>query len=444
MAVNTPKSVRNLVIYEIYVRNHGQNGNFADISADLPRIREMGVDVVWFMPIHPIGQLNKKGELGCPYSIQDYREVNPEYGTREEFRMLVQYAHALGLKVMIDVVFNHTSHDSVLLDTNPDWYHLDENGRPTTTVPQWSDIIDLNHPNEDLWTYLIDSLKLWVNLGVDGFRCDVASLVPLPFWQRAREEIATLNPNVLWLAESVHTGFLIWQRELGKPGSADGELHSAFDLSYDYDIWVLWEKAVADPEMVPLYFSALQFQKGIYPSHTVKMRCVENHDQPRIAQRAPSRAQALAWTAFQAFNEGAFLIYAGQESENLHTPNLFDVDKVAWNEYSLQRFITKLSQLKKHDCVVNGRLTLLTHSPVLTAVWQTETQTIYGAFNVQGLIDVMPTPLPDGAHTNYLSDLEEQFEVRDGEMMVPETAVIVILDNNIELDGFQQPSIMLF
>ncbi|MEM7336844.1 MAG: alpha-amylase family glycosyl hydrolase [Chloroflexota bacterium] len=444
MAINTPKSVRQLVIYEIYVRNHGQNGTFSDISTDLARIREMGVDVVWFMPIHPIGQLNKKGELGCPYSIQDYRDTNPEYGSREEFRMLVQFAHALGLKVIIDVVYNHTAHDFILLDANPDWYHLDENGRPTTTVPDWSDIVDLKHPNEDLWDYLIDSLKLWVNLGVDGFRCDVASLVPLPFWQRAREELATLNPNLLWLAESVHTGFLIWQREMGKDGAADGELHSAFDLSYDYDIWPLWEKAVADPDMVPLYFSALQFQKGIYPQHTIKMRCVENHDQPRIAQRAPSRAQALAWTAFQAFNEGAFLIYAGQESENLHTPSLFDIDKVAWNEYSLQRFITKLCKLKKHATVENGRLTLLTHSPILTAVWHTENETIYGAFNVQGIIDVMPTPLPDGQFINYLSDLDERIEVRGGEMMVPETAVVVILDQELDIEPFRQPSILLF
>jgi glycosidase len=109
MAVDTPKNVRNLVLYEIYVRNHGPNGTFADVTKDLPRIREMGVDVVWFMPIHPIGQLNKKGGLGCPYSIQDYFDVNPEYGTKKEFELMVQYAHALGLKVMIDVVYNHTA-----------------------------------------------------------------------------------------------------------------------------------------------------------------------------------------------------------------------------------------------------------------------------------------------------------------------------------------------
>ena len=110
MAIDTPSSYRNLVIYEIYVRNHGAHGNFNDIETDLPRLHTLGVDVLWFMPIHPIGELNKKGSLGCPYSVRDYRQVNPEYGTKEDFRQLVWQVHEHGMKVMIDVVFNHTSH----------------------------------------------------------------------------------------------------------------------------------------------------------------------------------------------------------------------------------------------------------------------------------------------------------------------------------------------
>jgi glycosidase len=146
MAKDTPFSVRNLVIYEVYVRNHGPHGTFADVEADLERIRSLGVDIVWFMPIHPIGQLNKKGSLGCPYSISNYRDVNPEYGTKEDFARLIEKAHQLGMKVMIDVVYNHTAHDSNLVKDHPDWYHQDANGRPITTVPDWSDVIDLNHP----------------------------------------------------------------------------------------------------------------------------------------------------------------------------------------------------------------------------------------------------------------------------------------------------------
>ncbi len=438
MAQDTPETYRHLVLYEIYVRNHGRSGTFADVTADLPRIRSLGVDVVWFMPIHPIGQLNKKGSLGCPYSIQDYREVNPEYGTKEEFRLLCQYAHALGLKVMIDVVYNHTAHDSVLIAQHPEWFHQDENGRPVTTVPEWSDVIDLRYDDPALWDYLIESLKGWVELGVDGFRCDVASVVPLAFWQRARQEVAAVKPGVIWLAESVHTGFVVHRRRHGLMAQSDGEIHQAFDLSYDYDIWPLWQTAVADPTAVPLYAGILPFQKGIYPAHTIKMRCVENHDQPRIMQHAPSRAQALAWTAFQAFNEGAFLIYAGQESENTHTPSLFDVDKVIWRDYGLQEFLTRLCRLKKDPVQMTGQFEVVTAVPAISAVWQSANEGLYGVFNVSGAEGVMPTPLPDGQYVDGLTD--RVVAVRDGEMMTPETAVILRFPGQLALDAHRQAS----
>jgi len=174
MATDTPASYRSLVIYEIYVRNHGPNGNFADVEADLPRIRSMGVDVAWFMPIHPIGQVERKGSRGSPYSIADYREINPEYGTKADFKHLIETAHGLGLKVMIDVVYNHTAHDSTLVKQHPDWFHQDAEGHAVTTVPDWADVIDLRHPNTELSDYLIDCLKDWAEFGVDGFlRCGV-------------------------------------------------------------------------------------------------------------------------------------------------------------------------------------------------------------------------------------------------------------------------------
>jgi glycosidase len=437
MAIDTPTNSRNLVIYEIYVRNHGPNGNFADVAADLARIRDLGVDYIWFMPIHPIGAVQRKGSLGSPYSIRDYREVNPEYGSKEEFRQLCQYAQAMGLKVMIDVVYNHTAHDSNLIERHPEWYHQDENGRPYTTVPEWWDVIDLVYDDKALWEYQIETLKQWVQLGVDGFRCDVASIVPLEFWQEARAAVADVKPNVLWLAESVHSRFIFDRRRNGFSGHSDGELHEAFDLSYDYDLWPVWEKALRDETAVPLYLSLLTYQQAIYPAHTVKMRCVENHDQPRIMKAAPGRAQALAWTAFQAFNEGAFLIYAGQESENEHTPSLFDIDKIRWGDYSLQPFLTRLCQLKKDPVQQTGQFTLLTAEPAIAAHWQAAEGGLFGAFNVNGVIDVMPTSLPDGEYRDLLSD--SPITVRDGEMAVPETAVILRYEGILETTPFYGP-----
>lgn len=439
MALDTPASIRNLVIYEIYVRNHGRNGTLAEVVADLPRIREMGVDVIWFMPIHPIGTAKRKGTLGSPYAISNYRDVNPEYGTKEEFKLLCQYAHALGLKVMIDVVYNHTSPDAGLLREHPEWYHRDAEGRPITTVPEWSDVIDLRYDDPALWEYQIETLKQWVELGVDGFRCDVASVVPLGLWQQAREAVAQVKPGVIWLAESVHTSFIIDRRRRGLTGWSDGEIHTAFDLSYDYDIWPLYEKAVADPTLVPLYVSALWFQRGIYPAHLVKMRCVENHDQPRIMKRAPSYDQALAWTAFQAFNDGPFLIYGGQEAENSHTPSLFETDKVIWGEYSLQPFLTRLGQLKKDPVQVQGQFTVLRAEPAITAMWQGDGAGLWGVFNVAGVVDVVATPLADGEYVDVLSG--RMVQVRDGEVAIPDAAAILRYSGTINPDPHVQPSL---
>jgi hypothetical protein len=423
MASDTPLTYRNLVLYEVYVRNHGPHGTFADVEADLPRIRAMGVDVVWFMPIHPVGKLNQKGSLGCPYSIADYREVNPEYGSRSDFARLIERAHALGLKVMIDVVYNHTAHDSVLVREHPEWFHQDEHGRPVTTVPDWSDVIDLKHPNPGLTQYLIESLQGWARLGVDGFRCDVASLVPLEFWVQARQAVAEVKPGVIWLAESVHAAFIAYRRAHGLSGLSDSELYRAFDLTYDYDIWPIFQAAVQGKVPVSRYLEMLRFQDAIYPANFTKLRYVENHDQARIMALAPSRAQALAWTAFQAFNKGAFLIYGGQEAAAVHAPSLFDIDKVAWGDYEVQGFLATLARLKKAPALRSGQFVLLTDEPAVQATWHAPGASLYGVFNVGAASGAVPVHLPDGEYTDMLS--ATAVRVQHGQMEAPEAALIL-------------------
>ena len=423
MAHDTPSSYRNLVIYEIFVRNHGPHGSFADVEADLERIRSMGVDVIWFMPIHPIGQLNKKGSLGCPYSIQDYRQVNPEYGTKQDFVRLIEKAHALGLKVMIDVVYNHTAHDSVLVQQHPEIFHQDANGQPMTTVPEWSDVIDLKHPNSELSAYLIETLQGWAAFGVDGFRCDVASIVPIDFWLQARQAVEQVKPGVIWLAESVHAAFISDRRSRGLSGWADSEGYTAFDMTYDYDIWPLWQLVVQGKLSVRRYVEMLRFQDCIYPVNYVKLRCVENHDQPRIMQLTPYPNRALAWTAFEAFNRGAFLIYAGQESAAEHTPSLFDLDKVEWKDYSLQPFLTALSRLKKTKAQVEGEFLFIKAEPAIQAVWNHPEDSQYGIFNVTGRKGFINVHLPDGTYVDELS--QTAVSVNYGKLMLPESALVL-------------------
>jgi glycosidase len=422
MAQDTLNSTRNLVIYEIYVRNHGPNGTFVDVQQDLERIRGLGVDIVWFMPIHPIGKINKKGSLGCPYSISDYREVNPEYGTKADFSRLIEKAHSLGLKVMIDVVYNHTAHDSVLVGEYPDWYHQDSTGKPVTTVPDWSDVIDLKHPNADLSKYLIDSLVMWAQFGVDGFRCDVASLIPEEFWVEARTKVEEVKPGVIWLAESVHAGFVEGRRRENLFAISDSEVYRGFDITYDYDIVTIWQAVVKEKLPVSRYIEMLRFQDAIYPENYIKLRFVENHDQPRIMGLVQDKNKALAWTAFAAFNRGAFLIYGGQESAAIRTPSLFDIDKIDWKNYELSAFLTTLAKIKKDHIQQLGKFIILAAEPAIQAVWMHEGSNLFGVFNINDEHRQISVSIPDGVFVDFLSG--KPFTVTQGTMQLPESACI--------------------
>jgi len=428
MAVDTPLSYRGLVLYEIYVRSHGPNGTFADVEEDLERIRSMGVDIIWFMPIHPIGVKSRKGLLGSPYAISNYREINPEYGTKDDFARLIEKAHALGLRVMIDVVYNHTSPDSVLVLEHPDWYNQNIEGMPITTVPAWSDIIDLKYPNPELEEYLIESLVAWSQFGVDGFRCDVASIVPVDFWMRARQRVAAVNPATIWLAESTHAGFIASRRDANLNAYSDCEVFQAFDMEYDYEIWPIWQAAVTSQVPVTRYLEMLRMQNCMYPANYIKMRCSENHDQARIMNLAPSPEQAMAWTAFQAFNKGSLLFYAGQESSARHTPSLFYTDRIEWGGYELQPFLSKLAHLKKEPAIQNGVFTITGADPAIVATWESRggigsVPCLLGIFNVNHASGLVNIPLPDSDYTDLFTG--EQVSVQYGQVEVPEICAVL-------------------
>jgi hypothetical protein len=429
MAQETPTSFRNLVIYGVFVRNHGPLGTFAEVEADLPRLKDMGIDVVWFMPIHPIGKVNRKGTLGSPYSISDYRAVNPELGTRADFARLIKTAHRLGLKIMIDVVFNHTAHDSVLVAEHPGWYHQDKAGNPFSTVPDWSDVIDFRHPHPELAAYLVETLKDWARFGVDGFRCDAASLLPIDFWLHARWEVAEVKADVIWLAECICPAWIAGRRAQGLSAISDGELYRAFDVIYDYDIWSVWQATVKGLLPLDRYLEALRWQDGIYPANFIKLRYVENHDQPRIMAMAPSREQGVAWTAFQAFNKGALLLFSGQESAVRHRATLFERDPIKWGKYPLQSFLTTLAKLKKDPAMLDGTFVLAATQPAIQAAWRFPGASLFGVFNVEGVVGEVEVPLPDGPVLNLLSG--RSGTVKGGRMALPKDALIVRCQNDL-------------
>lgn len=336
----------NSTIYSIYVRNHTPEGTFKAVEADLDRIKALGTDIIWFLPIHPIGQKGKKGSLGCPYSISDYRAVNPEYGTLEDFRHLVDEIHKRGMKCIIDVVYNHTSQDSVLLAQHPEYFWKKENGSFGNRFGDWTDVYDLDYRNKDLWQYQIETLKYWATI-VDGFRCDVASSVPVDFWVRARKAVAEVNPSCFWLAETVYREMVLEARKLGLDIWTDAELYSAFDAEYQYDIFFRFIDYFDGKGTLEAYLDALNSQENIYPLGYMKMRYVENHDQKRFADACPDEEKRRQWLEFMFFQKGPMLIYAGQEFSCTHTPSLFDIDKVDRSGKDISALIAEYAETKE-------------------------------------------------------------------------------------------------
>ena len=307
MPANTNVRLQNEVIYSVFVRDHTQEGTFRALIGDLPRIHALGCDIVWLLPIHPLGEKNCKGSLGSPYANRDYRGINPEYGTMEDFRALVDAIHTEGMRCMIDVVYHHTSPDSVLWEAHPEWFYRKPDGRPGNHVGDWSDVVDLDFDQPALWDYLIETLVGWARV-VDGFRCDVASLVPVGFWERARRAVAEVNPDCVWLAETVHRSFGAEMRRRGLTYMSDTEGYRAFDIEYSYDIWETFERWLAGAAPLSHLLDLLDFQDSAYPTGFNKLRYLENHDQPRIASRVTDDAALRALTALIYFLKGTTLV----------------------------------------------------------------------------------------------------------------------------------------
>ena len=340
-------SLRGKIIYSVYLRNHTQEGTFAAFEGDLDRIRDLGADIIWLLPIHPIGQLNKKGNLGCPYSISDYRAINPEYGTVDDLRHLVSEIHARGMLCIIDVVYNHTSHDSVLFKEHPEYFYRKEDGSFGNRYGDWTDVLDLDYSNRELWDYQIETLVQWAHI-VDGFRCDVASCVQVEFWEQAVEAVAKVNPDAIWLAESVYTGHVQFARECGYPVATDTDLYRAFDMEYPYDVQDYLDRYIDGKGKLSQYIAALNYQEHVYPSDYIKVRFLENHDTPRASHRFPDKEIMLNWLAFVYFQKGTTMLYGGQEWQNKEYCTLFD--KAVFRRDSdkdISREIIRLGQIKK-------------------------------------------------------------------------------------------------
>ncbi len=354
--VRHPEWAANATIYEVNVRNYTPEGTFRAFEAHLPRLARMGVVIVWLMPIHPIGEVCRKGSLGSPYAVRDYFGVNPEFGTLADLRHLVQTAHDLGLKVILDWVANHTSRDNALINEHPDWYQHDAQGQLVPPVADWTDVVSLDYTNHDMRAYMVEALRYWVReANIDGYRCDVAGLVPTNFWDEARPALVALKP-VFMLAEwdeLYPSGGLTWEEF-----NADTELlERAFDMTFGLRLHYLLDQIAEGKAALADIDTYLAAERAKYPPSVYLMHFTSNHDVNSWDGTEYERLGPLAlpFAVLTALLPGMPMLYSGQEAGLAKRLAFFDRDTIDWGAYPLQDFYTRLLQLKKrHPALRNG------------------------------------------------------------------------------------------
>jgi glycosidase len=338
--------LRDRAIYAVFPRNFSPTGDLVGVEAQLPRLAELRVGTIWLLPIHPIGKLHRKGSLGSPYSIADHRAVDPALGTLADLRRLVAAAHALGLRVILDFVGNHGAWDGVVAREHPEWVKRGTGGELIPAIPQWQDVVgfDLEHP--ELRRYLIETLLFWIReADVDGFRCDVAGLLPLDFWRQARAAMDAAKPSAALLAEAY-----------------DPKLMEVFDLCYDTPAYRAVRRMVRQGNPVSGWWEAHRRFHREFPADAARMSFLENHDQRRAASYLAPPEALRAATVLLHCAEGTPLIYAGQEigsTDSTFRRGLFEHRPIDWAQVDqelldLHRWLLGLPEA--YPCLVGGKL----------------------------------------------------------------------------------------
>lgn len=330
------------IMYEVNVRQYTEEGTFASFSKHLERLKEMGVNTLWFMPIYSISELNKKGTLGSYYSIRDYKSVNSEFGTLDEFKELVNTAHSMGFQVILDWVANHTGWDHTWITEHPEYYAKDESGNiifPLNT--DWTDVAQLDYTNSDMRAAMIDAMKFWVEeVDIDGFRCDYAQGVPIDFWESARAALDEVKPIYMVAEDGT---------------SSDSLLNSAFDSNYNFDFY----DALKLSSSVPNTADDLEkFVDKNLPYGAFKMNFIDNHDKNTydgtLADRFGTDSLGALYTLiFTA--EGMPLIYSGNEEDTDISLEFFEKDNIDFGDYKYADLISRLCKIKTtYEPLYNG------------------------------------------------------------------------------------------
>ena len=342
--------IKNNVVYEVNTRQFNSGGTFKSFMPEIPRIKALGVDVLWFMPVYPIGQLNRKGGLGSYYSIKNYHEINPEFGTIDDFKATVNAAHAQGMKVILDWVGNHTAWDHPWVTEHPDWYVHDSTGKIVTPW-DWTDVAQLNFKNPELRKAMIAEMKFWVDqCNIDGFRCDVAFLVPRSFWEEARIALEKDKPL-----------FMLAEMENNKDidPNPPGYMEKAFDAYYG---WTLHSASadcakgkITGREFVNKFTEA----RALFPAKAMMLSFLSNHDE-NTWNGTIEEKYADKWQVFSVLNytlqNSLPLIYNGEEANNTKRLLFFEKDPItSWSDTSRYAWYRTMNHLKHtHPALQNG------------------------------------------------------------------------------------------
>ena len=311
-----PQWLREGVIYEIFPRDFSAKGDLNGVTARLDELKDLGVTILWLMPIHPIGEKLRKGNYGSPYAIRDYYAVDPNYCTVDDFKKLVAEAHKRGLKVLMDLVVNHTAWDSVVME-HPEFYKKDANGKIVPPVPDWSDVAGLNYANPKLREYIIAMMKYWIKeCDIDGYRCDVASMVPTDFWEQARAELQKIKPDIMMLAEASKPELLV----------------QAFDTDYSWPLLGTLNDVLLRDKPASNLKKSWEDSLRKFPRGTLHMRMSDDHDEARAIARFSIRG-TLAASVLMFTLDGVPMLYNGMEvgdATESGDPALFDKLPIFW------------------------------------------------------------------------------------------------------------------
>ena len=326
---------RNANIYEVNIRQYTEEGTFNAFRKHLPRLKEMGVDILWLMPIHPVSELNRKGSLGSYYAVADFKAVNPEFGNMEDLKELVSEAHQLGMKVILDWVANHSGWDNVWTVEHEDFYEKDENGKFISPF-DWTDVIAFDYNNPQMRDSMTSALKFWITeADIDGYRCDVAGMVPTDFWDNARTEMDKIKP-VFMLAEDEDNADL---------------LRHAFDMNYTWKLMHLMNDIAKGEKVSNDIWDYLKWNDEQFSPDAYRMAFTSNHDENSWNGTSKERLGDAAeiFTVLSYTIKGMPLIYSGQEAGLDKRLAFFEKDTINWDNLVKLDFYTTLNKLKTNN-----------------------------------------------------------------------------------------------